>query len=182
MTIYFYGQNNPYGYFSNHYRCEFEISAKILRIEGIDHSIQVYSSEQAMMWLKALIMKDYKMAKIIENIVDPREAKKAGRKINNFDEELWDSWKEFIMCEILKQKFSRLDLQKLLLDTKNEILAEAAPNDIIWGIGINVIQGQNNFPWKGRNLLGKCLMHVRSEINEKLKKEKESPSNKRQRC
>ena len=177
MTIYFYGQNNPYGYFSNHYRCEFEISSKII---GLDNSIQVYSSEQAMMWLKALIMKDYKMAKVIESIVDPRDAKKAGRNISNFNEELWIQWREIVMCEILKQKFSRPDLQKLLLDTKNEIIAEAAPNDNIWGIGISVFQGQNNYPWKGKNLLGKCLMHVRSELNEKLK-EKITLS-KRQRC
>lgn len=177
MTIYFYGQNNPYGYFSNHYRCEFEISSNII---GLKNSIQVYSSEQAMMWLKALIMKDFNMARIIENTVDPREAKKAGRKINNFNEDLWIEWREIIMCEILKQKFSRPDLQKLLLDTKNEIIAEAAPNDNIWGIGINVIQGENNFPWKGRNLLGKCLMYVRSEINENLKEKKYF--NKKQRC
>lgn len=84
------------------------------------------------------------------------------------------------MSNGVKQKFSRPDLQKLLLDTKNEIIAEAAPNDNIWGIGINVIQGENNFPWKGRNLLGKCLMYVRSEINENLKEKKYF--NKKQRC
>lgn len=42
------------------------------------------------------------------------------------------------MVEVLKAKFQRADLRKILLATKDRILVEASPYDRIWGVGLAV--------------------------------------------
>ena len=55
-------------------------------------------------------------------------------------------------------KFSQnADLQQLLLNTGDAILAECAVKDLIWGIGLSM-KDSNRFDmnkWHGENLLGK---------------------------
>ena len=45
-------------------------------------------------------------------------------------------------------------------------MAEASPDDRIWGIGMdqNEAAGTDSSQWRGRNLLGFALMEVRDEI------------------
>ena len=67
-------------------------------------------------------------------------------------------------------KFSQnKELKKFLLETGDKILVEASPTDKIWGIGMDQknpdIYNPNN--WKGLNLLGFSLMHVRDIIKQK---------------
>jgi len=59
-----------------------------------------------------------------------------------------------------------------LLNTGDLILAEAAPNDKIWGIGLAATDPrvQNPAEWNGENVLGEVLMKVR----ETLRKEQAS--------
>ena len=66
-------------------------------------------------------------------------------------------------------KFSQHeDIGGRLLNTNNKILCEASPFDNIWGCGFDSkddkILDMNN--WTGMNLLGQCLMTVRSVIRE----------------
>ncbi len=51
-----------------------------------------------------------------------------------------------------------------LLSTKNMVIVEASPSDKVWGIGLSMTNKDINDPkkWKGKNLLGKCLMNVRT--------------------
>ena len=58
------------------------------------------------------------------------------------------------------------DLMDLLLDTKDAILAEASPQDKIWGIGLEENDPNSKDPesWRGQNLLGKILMQLREEF------------------
>lgn len=57
-TIYFYGQKNSYGYFSKlHRTMDTDICHK---------TITVHSSEQAIMWMKAVLMNDTTTALQIE--------------------------------------------------------------------------------------------------------------------
>lgn len=52
--------------------------------------------------------------------------------------------------------------------TGDKILAEASPYDTIWGIGLEASHPDVTCPekWKGKNLLGKNLMQVRTELRE----------------
>ena len=69
--VYFWG-----GIYSNFYNCEIEYANK-----------PFHSSEQLFMYLKALHFGDNEIAdQILVNGGMPKEAKKLGRKIANFDE------------------------------------------------------------------------------------------------
>ena len=64
-------------------------------------------------------------------------------------------------------KFSQNDvLKKILLNTDNDILAECAVHDKIWGIGLSMkdVNRWDMEKWRGENLLGFALMMVREEL------------------
>ena len=67
------------------------------------------------------------------------------------------------MVEVLKAKFQRADLRKILLATEDRTLVEASPYDRIWGVGLAVEDSRilDERKWRGQNLLGKALMEVR---------------------
>lgn len=66
----------------------------------------------------------------------------------------WEEIKYEIMRKALKAKFTQTtSLKDLLLETRDEVLIEDSPYDYIWGCG---------YDGTGQNLLGKCLMEVRS--------------------
>lgn len=110
-------------------------------------------------------MNDSATAAKILNSKTPAEAKRYGRMVSSWDDNLWNTHKYDIMKEALLHKFTNNKrLSKTLLNTGNAIIAEAAPNDRIWGIGISVQSAKQGFPWKGSNLLGKALMDIRSEL------------------
>ena len=83
----------------------------------------------------------------------PGEAKRLGRKCNLRKD--WESIKDFVMLDALRDKFSDPELKAKLLATGNEFLVEGNHwGDTYWG----VCNG------KGRNMLGSLLMKVREEI------------------
>ena len=65
--------------------------------------------------------------------------------------------------EHMKQLIS-LSVLALLLATGKRVIVEASPSDKIWGIGRSVEEAQRGMPWRGSNLLGEALMHVRGLI------------------
>jgi ribA/ribD-fused uncharacterized protein len=83
----------------------------------------------------------------------PGEAKRLGRKCNLRKD--WESIKDFVMLDALRDKFSDPELRAKLLATGDEFLVEGNHwGDTYWG----VCNG------KGRNMLGSLLMKVREEI------------------
>jgi ribA/ribD-fused uncharacterized protein len=70
----------------------------------------------------------------------------------------WSKIKVDRMYEILKVKFSNPELKLKLLNTGNSIIIENSKSDSFWGIGKKE---------KGKNILGKLLMKIRSEIKKK---------------
>ena len=101
---------------------------------------------------------------------DPMEVKSLGRKVRDFDENLWVEFREHFVFEILKQKFgSNNQLKQILLSTRSAVLAEASATDRIWGIGLSENDPDSNNPdrWRGQNLLGVCLMRVRQHFQER---------------
>jgi ribA/ribD-fused uncharacterized protein len=120
--------------------------------------------EQYMMAQKALLFNDLTIHKKIMLAKVPKSHKAFGRKVSNFNTETWESNSYRIVLRGNYYKFSQNDsLAKVLLDTKDKIIAEASPYDKIWGIGLacNDKNALDMNKWKGTNKLGKVLMDVR---------------------
>ena len=98
---------------------------------------------------------------------DPKTIKALGRKVQNFDEDVWNKVKYSIVLNGNFLKFTQNpELRDYLLSTGDRILVEASPLDGIWGIrmGRKNEHVLNPLKWKGQNLLGFALMEVRGEI------------------
>ena len=123
--------------------------------------------EKYMMYNKALLFDDKKIAEEILNNNQPKAIKELGRKVSNFKDEIWDKVKYTIILKGNYYKFSQNnDLRNFLLNTKNKVLVEASPYDKVWGIKMKYDNEniENPFFWQGENLLGFALMEVRDEI------------------
>jgi hypothetical protein len=128
------------------------------------------TAEHFMMAEKARLFDDKKVLEEILKAKTPAEAKKLGRKIKNFDDEIWLENRFKIVVEGNYHKFSDSVYKIFLLGTGNKILVEASPVDAIWGIGLAQDSSKIYNPnmWKGLNLLGFALMEVRDRFrNEK---------------
>lgn len=100
---------------------------------------------------------------IIEN--NPATIKKLGRKIQGFDEQIWQQYREQVVENGNYLQFSQNEqMRKILLDTQNREIVEAANYDAIWGIGFSENDAEANRSKWGLNLLGKALMKVRSRL------------------
>lgn len=132
-----------------------------------ENGIFYKTAEHYMMAGKARLFND---AEILEKILQastPNQVKALGRKVKNFDPNVWNEHK----YEIVKQgnllKFSQNNKYKdFLLSTGDKILVEASPYDTIWGIGMLETdpRAENPLLWNGENLLGFALMEVRDEL------------------
>ncbi|AZB34672.1 NADAR family protein [Chryseobacterium bernardetii] len=132
-----------------------------------ENGIVYKTAEHYMMAGKARLFND---AEILEKILQastPNQVKALGRKVKNFDPNVWNEHK----YEIVKQgnllKFSQNNKYKdFLLSTGDKILVEASPYDTIWGIGMLETdpRAENPLLWNGENLLGFALMEVRDEL------------------
>lgn len=132
-----------------------------------ENGILYKTAEHYMMAGKAKLFNDHEILKQIIQSETPDQVKKLGRKVKNFDPQLWDKHK----YEIVKQgnllKFSQHDaLKEFLLSTEDRVLVEASPYDTIWGIGMLETHPKAGNPseWNGENLLGFALMEVRNEL------------------
>ncbi|TVL42143.1 hypothetical protein A9X84_11370 [Brachyspira hyodysenteriae] len=132
-----------------------------------DNDLVFNCMEKYMMYNKALLFDDKDIANEILNNNQPKAIKELGRKVKNFNDELWDKMKYKIVFTGNYYKFSQnTDLRNFLISTKNKVLVEASPYDKVWGIKIKYDDEniENPFYWKGENLLGFALMEVRDEI------------------
>ena len=124
-----------------------------------------------MMYQKAVLFSDPEVGAQILKTTSPKDQKALGRKVKNFDNDVWLANRERIVTEGSYHKFANSlkegeDLKAMLLETGERDLVEASPMDRIWGVGF----GEKNAPaqrakW-GLNLLGKALMEARKRINE----------------
>ena len=153
----FYSAKDPEtGYMSNWYPCRFTV-------DGILFS----SSEQYMMYRKAVVFHDEVQKEAILATDDPGTIKACGRKVQRFDPVVWNGIRPFVMLDALMAKFGQNeDLKRRLLATGDALLAECAPKDRIWGIGLNAKDPRclDTAEWQGQNLLGFTLMTVREKL------------------
>lgn len=94
-------------------------------------------------------------------------SKKFGRQVSNYNENRWNGIRQIVVYEGLLAKFSQnLNLKDLLKATGDNLLAECAVKDKIWGVGLSMSDPDrlDITKWKGQNLLGYSLMMVREKI------------------
>ncbi|MFJ9647737.1 NADAR family protein [Streptomyces sp. NPDC101206] len=97
----------------------------------------------------------------------PAEAKKAGRLVRGFDDEVWERERFALVVEGSVHKFrSTPQLRSYLLTTGDRVLVEASPMDRVWGIGLAADDARALDParWRGLNLLGFALMEARERL------------------
>ena len=133
-------------------------------VEGIEYK----TAEHWMMAEKARLFGDEEILQKILACHSPAEAKKLGRKVKNYQDEIWLENRFEIVKRGNFYKFSQNEsLKDFLLTTQKRILVEASPVDNIWGIGMAIDHPniENPAKWEGLNLLGFALMEVRDELN-----------------
>lgn len=151
--------------FSQWYPCRFNVE-----------NVAYNCAEQYMMAGKAIIFRDWITLCDIMMEDDPREQKKLGRGVRNFDNDTWLANARDIVYQGNLAKFSQNEyLRSKLLETGDAILVEASPYDKLWGIGIGEDHPDINNPdrWQGKNWLGEVLMRVRTTLRDAAQAEEE---------
>lgn len=154
--ICFHNPEEPNGYLSNWYLSNF-----------IKDGILFSSVEQYMMYKKAKFFQDAEISLQILETSNVGKIKALGRSIQNYDDTLWNGVRQIIVYEGLLEKFRQNeDLGQKLLETHQDILAECAMQDKIWGIGLSMKDERrlDMNEWQGQNLLGFTLMMVRAAL------------------
>lgn len=148
-------------YFSNFHQCKF-----------MENGLIFNCTEQYFMYYKARTFSNgndinNNIASKILLTTGPFVIKDLGRNVENYDDNVWSAIRYGIMLRGNILKYSQnTDLMLKLSCTGNKTLVEASPTDKIWGVGLAekdpLILDSNN--WQGQNLLGKCLMEVRTRL------------------
>lgn len=141
------------GYFflSNFYKAEVELQG--MTFPTLEHAFQAAKSL------------DYVERDTIRKRPTARAAKQAGRGIKLRRD--WNTARLVIMEHLVRDKFTRHEyLKEKLLATGERHLVEGNTwGDAFWGA---VKQGTDGaWTWVGENHLGKILMKIRKELNEK---------------
>jgi len=141
------------------------------KLEGIRYNCV----EQYMMAEKARLFGDHSTLKRIMSSSDPATQKRLGRSVAGFKSSLWDGVRYQVVFRGNLEKYRQNpELRKLLLETGNDKLVEASPEDKIWGIGMRKDERgvENPKNWKGQNLLGKAITQVRETIRKEFPNER----------
>lgn len=128
------------------------------------------STEQAFMYRKAILFKDYEIAGKILKTDNPLFCKQLGRRVKNYDDEVWKSVRYETFYELNYLKYTQNPiLKKKLLNKEfdNKTFVEASPYDKVWGIGYdkNEAPSIETDKW-GQNLLGKIVTEIRQKLLE----------------
>lgn len=126
-----------------------------------------HTSEQFMMYHKALLMNDQEVAEKILAAKTPAQAKSLGREVKNFKQEIWDANCDRVVEEGQYLKFKQNErLRQVLLGTGQREIVETSPNDRLWGIGWNTEEAEDHLEEWGQNKLGKALMRARERLRQ----------------
>jgi ribA/ribD-fused uncharacterized protein len=153
---FFYG-----GVFSNWYPVKFVV-------DGVTYNC----SEQYMMAEKARLFNDQETLKKIMEADHPRDQKRLGRQVKNFNIDKWNAVAKDIVYKGCQAKFTQDELcYREILETQGTTLVEASPTDSIWGIGLSEtnIDVLDRSKWKGENWLGEVLTNLREDLIKEIK-------------
>lgn len=154
--VFFWNDDEENGIFSNWY-------CRVFTVDGFPYR----HVEQYMMAQKAKLFHDTKTYAAVLETEEPGICKELGRKVTPFDSAAWDAVRYEVVKTGNRAKYEQNpDLKEVLLKTGGSLLAEASPEDRIWGIGLDRQEAAETNPddWPGQNLMGKILMELRDEF------------------
>ncbi len=154
--ICFHNPEEENGFLSNWYLSDFKVN-----------EVKYSSMEQFMMYKKAIRFQDIEKAQQILSTNDVALIKEYGRQVKGYNDSIWCGIRQMVVYQGLLAKFSQNNiLCNKLLQTQNDILAECAVKDRVWGIGLSMKDPErlDLAKWRGQNLLGYTLMMVREEL------------------
>lgn len=127
-------------------------------------NVEYKTAEHWMMAQKANLFGDTQILQEIVQAETPGEAKHLGRMVRGFDEIKWKEKRfEIVRTGNIHKFHQNKNLRDFLMATKDHVLVEASPTDVIWGIGLSQDSNVADMPhaWQGENLLGFALMEAR---------------------
>lgn len=131
-----------------------------------------YTAEQYMMAEKARLFDDLVTLEAILGTHDPSKQKQFGRQVKGFDADRWNAVARDVVYRGNRRKFTtHRDLLQLLLDTEGTSLAEASPQDTIWGIGLaaDAKDATDRSKWLGTNWMGEILQKLRDDLLQEMR-------------
>ena len=134
-------------------------------VDGVSYP----TAEHWMMAEKARLFGDRETRDRILAAGNPGEAKKLGREVRGFSEQVWDAARWEIVVRGNVAKFGQHpELGAYLANTGDRVLVEASPPDRVWGIGLaqDDPAAENPELWRGLNLLGFALMEARARLRD----------------
>ncbi|MFF0436857.1 NADAR family protein [Streptomyces sp. NPDC004327] len=132
-------------------------------VDGVRYA----TAEHWMMAGKARLFGDEEAERAALAAPSPAQAKKEGRLVRAFDEEVWRRERFDLVVAGSVHKFaSDAALRAFLVGTGSRVLVEASPLDRVWGIGLAADDPRAADPerWRGENLLGFALMEARERL------------------
>lgn len=123
-ALFFYGHKAPpHDFLSQHYLCTFTAPSPLK--DKPDMTFQ--STEQYMMYHKAILFEDIAVSEQIMETADPMEQKRLGRQVAGFTDDGWKANRERIVEEGNWNKFKNAtdpELRAKLLETGDRELVE----------------------------------------------------------
>ncbi|NBM15307.1 DUF1768 domain-containing protein [Streptomyces sp. GC420] len=132
-------------------------------VDGVEYA----TAEHWMMAGKARLFGDTDAEREALAAKSPAAAKKVGRLVRGFDDQVWERERFALVTAGSVHKFGQDPaLLGFLLGTGGRVLVEASPRDRIWGIGLAADDERAQDParWRGPNLLGFALMEARERL------------------
>ena len=123
--VYFWGEkSHDYDFLSQWYPCAFTAPGPVAG----EPPLTFRTTEQYMMYRKAVLFEDGEVADKIMAAATPREQKKLGRQVKNFDNKTWVEHREAIVEEGNWNKFTNskeeTQIAARLLATGDRLLVE----------------------------------------------------------
>lgn len=115
---------------------------------------------------KARIFNDEEVKNKIMSETNPAKQKKLGQTVKSYDDAKWKRTMCTVMENALRARFSQDEMfRKKLLGTRGKSIGEACAHDSDWGTSVSLHHKDalDQQTWKGANLLGKLLVRLRNE-------------------
>lgn len=121
------------------------------------------TGEHAFQACKAALFNDMHALRLLVQTPSPWLAKRIGRDVRGYDDELWSKRSFTAMCHVLKSRVNSSELiYRNALAVKDKVFIESSPTDFLWGNGIcgGSMDTFNPAKWKGKNLHGRAWSAV----------------------
>lgn len=131
-------------------------------IDGVTYNC----CEQYMMAEKARLFNDEETLALIMEANNPKDQKRLGRLIKNFDATKWNKVCKDVVYRGNLAKFDDPKLEAYIMSFGDDEFVEASPVDTIWGIGLHEDDpyALDKSKWKGTNWLGEAITRARDTL------------------